>query len=316
MNNTRKKVGVALGSGSAKGFAHIGVLQVLAEKGIPIDMIAGSSMGAIIGGIYACNTDLRLLTKLIAALNQRKYFDITIRRNGGLLGGERMELLIKTLTHDKSFSELEIPFFCAATDVETGERLILKEGKLYSAIRASMSIPGVFVPVQHGAHLCVDGGVLDRVPCRPLLEAGADVVFGVDVGNRGDFSRIEKGSIRGVLDNCLNIMQWEITKERTKDAHVMICPDIKKMRGLSNGRVEEAVALGRQAAEEKLPEMLRALRENGIPLLPTNGDDDGDGELGRCRPLPGTEQPQVVLPEIDGPDDDDDGELGRCRPIP
>lgn len=289
MSVERKKVGVALGSGSAKGLAHIGVLQVLAENRIPIDMIAGSSMGAIIGGIYACNTDLHLLAKLIGALNQRRYFDVSIRRSGGLLSGARMELLIKTLTHDKSFSELKIPFMCVATDIETGERLILKEGKLHAAIRASMSIPGVFVPVQHGAHLCIDGGVLDRVPCRPLLEAGADIVIGVDVGIRGDFPPIEKHSIREVLDNCLSIMQWEITKERTKDAHVMICPDVLRLGGLSNEHVEQAVAIGRQAAEEKLPELLRVLRENGIPLLrvePADNGGDLSDELGRCRPIP------------------------------
>ena len=230
-----------------------------------------------------------------------------------------MELLIKTLTHGKSFSELKIPFFCTATDVETGERLILKEGKLHSAMRASMSIPGVFVPVRYGAHLCVDGGVLDRVPCRPLLEAGADIVLGVDVGMRGGFSRIEKGSIREVLDNCLNIMQWEITKERTRDANVMICPDAQKLRGLSNDRVEEAVALGRQATEEKLPEIRRVLSENGIPLNPPKGggsDRNGDGELGRCRPIPGTEQPETPSSKIIGSNDDEDGALGRCRPIP
>lgn len=266
-----KKVGLALGSGSTKGIAHIGVIQALEENGVPIDMVSGSSAGAIIGAIYAAGTDLSMLGKFFASISSREYMDMTLPRTGrgGLIKGERMQELVRLFTHDKTFDQTRIPFLCMAVDVETGELLTFQDGnkKLHECVRASMSIPGVFVPVRIDGRLCVDGGVLERVPCIPLRDAGADVIIGVDVGYRGEVRRIEMPTVRNIIDNTLDIMQWEITRLRLEAADIMLCPQVRTlMKGFSTEHTEECIAEGRRVAEEALPRILKVLEKNDIPL--------------------------------------------------
>ena len=267
-----KTVGLALGSGSTKGIAHIGVIQVLEEYGVPIDIIAGSSAGAIIGAIYAVGTDLTMLGKFFACMSSREYMDMTLPRmgKGGLVKGDRLQELVRVFTHDKTFNQTRIPFLCMAVDVETGELITFREGKkLHECVRASMSIPGVFVPIRIDGRLCVDGGVLERVPCIPLKEAGADVVIGVDVGYRGEVQRIETPSVRNLLDNALDIMQWEITRLRIENADIMLCPNVRgMMKRFSTVRTDDCICEGRRVAEEAMPRILEVLEEKGIPLKP------------------------------------------------
>ncbi|MDP3448847.1 MAG: patatin-like phospholipase family protein, partial [Eubacteriales bacterium] len=126
----RKKLGLALGAGSTRGFAHIGVLQELDKAGIHIDMISGSSMGAIIGGIYSVGTDLYLLERFIKSIKLYDYLDVKLTLSGGLLRGDRLEGLVRTLTHNKTFAETKTPFCCVAVDAETGKLDVLDEGPL------------------------------------------------------------------------------------------------------------------------------------------------------------------------------------------
>lgn len=267
-----KTVGLALGSGSTKGIAHIGVIQVLEENGVPIDIIAGSSAGAIIGAIYAVGTDLNMLGKFFASMSSREYMDMTLPRmgKGGLIKGDRLQEMIRLFTHDKTFEQTRIPFLCMAVDAETGELITFNSGKkLHECVRASMSIPGVFVPIRIDGRLCVDGGVLERVPCIPLREAGADVVIGVDVGYRGEPRRIETPTVRNILDNTLDIMQWEITRLRLQAADVLLCPNVRgMMKRFSTVRTDDCICEGRRVAEEALPRILEALKEKDIPLRP------------------------------------------------
>ena len=144
----RKKVGLALGAGSTKGFAHIGVLQVLEENGVPVDMVAGSSIGAIVGAIYAVGSDLYLLGKYLASFNIRSYLDLKSPLSGGLIKGERLRELIRIFTHDKTFAETKVPFCCVAVDAEAARLEVLESGFLHDAVRASMSIPAIFEPAR------------------------------------------------------------------------------------------------------------------------------------------------------------------------
>lgn len=149
---SKKKLGLALGSGSALGFAHIGVLQVLSEADIPVHCIVGSSMGAVIGGVYASGTDLDMLTRIIPQLNEQNYFDIAMPRKGGFMLGKRFQDLIALFTKHYTFSQTHIPFACVAVDLCSGKSITIQDPNLPidEGIRASMSIPLVFRP--HSLH--------------------------------------------------------------------------------------------------------------------------------------------------------------------
>ncbi len=261
-----KKVGLALGAGSTKGFAHIGVLQVFEENGVPVDLIAGSSMGAIIGAIYAVGSDMYLLEKYACSLNLWGYFDLSNPLQGGLLHGERLRKLIRIFTHDKRFEETRIPFCCVSVDAKAGELCELDTGKLCESVRASMSIPGIFMPVELDGKTLVDGGVIERVPCRTLRVRGADVVIGVDVGYRGGVGQYSGTNAYAQINRALEIMQWENTKLRTREADILIAPEVLFVKGrFETSDAEAIVGEGRRAAENALPAIYELLEQNGIP---------------------------------------------------
>ncbi len=263
----KKKVGLALGAGSTKGFAHIGVLQVLEEHHIPIDLIAGSSIGAIVASIYAAGTDLHLLEKFVLQMNIRDYLDIGKLGAGGLIRGDKLEALIRLLTHRKRFEETNIPLYCMTVDAAAGELIAMHEGEISRAVRASMSIPGIFVPVSIDGRVYVDGGVIERLPCGVLRENGADVVLAVDVGYCGGEYDVQGMNAYDMINRSIDIMQWEITKLHKVDADVLLVPQVLFVRGHFATKESRAVIEeGRRVAEEAMPEILALLEQQGIPL--------------------------------------------------
>jgi NTE family protein len=256
---TGQKVGLALGAGSTKGFAHIGVLQVFEENRIPIDMIAGSSMGAIIGAFYAVGCDMHMLTKYLMTLDLRKYLDLTNPLSGGVMKGERIQDLLKIFTHRKTFAQTNIPFCCVAVDAETGRLDVLESGMLYEAVRASMSIPAIFQPVRLDGKIYIDGGVIERVPCTALRNHGMDKVIAVDVGYHGGTVDVSDMNVYQLMNQTINIMQWEIAKLREEDADVTLVPEVQFIRGhFQMDSVLESIEEGRRVATEALPH-IRAL---------------------------------------------------------
>ena len=258
----RKKVGLALGAGSAKGFAHIGVLQELDKAGIGIDMISGSSMGAIIGGIYSVGTDLYMLEKFIKSIKLYDYLDVKLPITGGLLKGERLQDLVRLLTHDKAFADTKTPFCCVVVDVETGKLDVLEEGPLHESIRASMSMPAFFEPVQINGKTYIDGGVLERVPCKTLRDHGMDVVIGVDVGYHGDIKDVSDFGAYSMLNHTISIMQWELTKYRREEADIMLVPEVQFVSGrFQTDHASATIDEGRRVAIEALPAIKRLIEE-------------------------------------------------------
>lgn len=257
--SVRPKVGLALGSGGARGIAHLGVLQVFEENGIPVDIITGSSMGSVVGGIYACGTNVKLLCKMAPLLNEKEYFDIVLPRKGGFLRGEKFKELIRILTKNYNFSQTKIPFACVAVDIENGELVELSEGNLAHAIRASISIPGVFEPHQWNNRLLMDGGVLSRVPALTARNMGADIVIGVDVGYRGDTEPKRLTKMLDVLYAASDIMSWEIARQCEKDADYLILPKVRHIDPRTFHQSEECIELGRQAALDALDDIKRLL---------------------------------------------------------
>ena len=258
-----KKVGLCLGSGGARGLAHVGVLQVLEENGIVPDLVSGCSAGAIFGSIYAAGTDLYLLEKYLGTVEAKTIIDLGIPIQGGFLSGDRIEEVVMTLTHDLSFDETRIPFVCIATDLMTGEMKAFDKGKLHRAVRASMAVPGVFTPALIDDHYYVDGGVLEELPVSVLRERGADVVITSDLGIKRNFFDPEHPSPIDVLRRSSDIMQARLTERQADKGDVVIRPDASFMGLLKINGYEESVEAGRQKALEALPRIRELLGMNG-----------------------------------------------------
>ncbi len=178
-------VGLALGSGSSRGWAHIGIIEALKEAGIKISAIAGCSIGAYVGALYACGC-LESLKDFVLQMDGKKifsYFDIIFPRSGLLNGSRRLRELYYMHTDVEYFSELEIPLMIVATDLESGEKVVLKSGRILDALRASMSIPGLFAPALVKGHCLVDGGLVDPVPVGVARAMGVDAVIAVDLNS-------------------------------------------------------------------------------------------------------------------------------------
>jgi len=215
--NKGLKFGLALGGGSARGLAHVGVIQVLEAYHIPIDIIAGTSIGSVVGSLYAAGASINQLEE--AALSMKKsttlfLIDLALPHSG-LISGKRIEEMLSDLAlEDKTFDNLEIPFATVATDVESGAKVILNQGKVIDAVRASISIPGIFTPVKYQDYYLVDGGVVDPVPVDVVQMMGADIIIAVSLAKINPYTTIlmiDKET--GHLKEVENLEDLKINKE-------------------------------------------------------------------------------------------------------
>jgi len=180
----RRKIGLALGSGSARGLAHLGVIRAIEDAGIEVDFIAGTSMGALIGAIHAAGK-LDELEATFLAFDWRKtvsFFDIVLPKSG-LLDGAKISELVRTHIHTDTIEALPIPFAAVATDIVSGEEVVIRSGDVIEAVRASISVPGIFTPVRSNGHVLVDGGLTNPVPVSTARAMGADIVIAVDLNH-------------------------------------------------------------------------------------------------------------------------------------
>lgn len=275
----RPKIGLALGGGGARGLAHIGVLKVLEHEGVRIDAIAGTSMGGIVGAMAAAGmAAAEIEAQARAAVNKitdvLKLVDLSLSQSGVLKGGRLYELMASKLGPATTFADLSIPFAVVATDITTGREVVLCEGGVADAVRATMSVPGVFVPVHIGPYHLVDGGVLNNVPADVVREMGVDYVIAVDVlpnfqqnvpGQAPTVARLHPPILPRPYRGIWNIQLFMIsalTEFRLRDAkpEVIIRPDLPIDMDLFIGfdRPDVAIAAGVQAATAALPQ-IRAL---------------------------------------------------------
>lgn len=178
-----RKIGLALGAGAARGFAHIGVLKVLDEEKIPVDFIAGTSTGALMGAIYASGISAKEMEELVLNLDRRKttsFFTPTIPYSG-LVEGKRITEFMKSIIGNPNIEDLKIPFAAIATDVLNGREVVITKGSAIEAIRASISIPGIFTPCEYNGNFLVDGGLVNPVPVSCVSDMGADFIIAVNV---------------------------------------------------------------------------------------------------------------------------------------
>ena len=252
------KIGLALGSGGARGFAHLGVIMALTEAGIPIHLIAGSSMGALVASFYGAGIELDRLYKLSTAFKRKYFLDFTVPKMG-LISGKKIKNFINVFTHGINIEELSLPISIVATDLMTGEKVIFQKGPIAEAVRASISIPGIFVPEKYNGRILVDGGVTDRVPVSVAKEMGADIVIAVDV------SRVKRNAeittIYDVIMQSIDIMQTEIINNRETSADVMIRPSVEMFSSRAFTHHEEIINIGKEETKNHLQQIVTVIEQ-------------------------------------------------------
>ncbi len=260
----RPKVGLALSSGSARGLAHIGVLKCLLSHNIPVDMIAGTSMGSFIGAAYALgrldqveakakSIDMKTLTRLVDPIIPRE----------GLIKGEKVKQLFYDILGDAKFSDLDIPLAVVTTDLSQGREKVITEGKIIDAVRASISIPNLFLPVISGDSILVDGGITNPLPVSVLLDMGADVTIGVDVISRSKLtlSVHEHRNLFNIAMVSVGIMEKEVMEKRliTNHPDIRISPKISDLNHVDFHKADTFIKQGIDATEEKIQQIKRLL---------------------------------------------------------
>lgn len=253
-----------MGSGGAKGLAHIGVLKVLEREGIPISFVAGSSIGALVGGLYASWLDAGRLEEVAYSTNWRELLsliDPSVRQ--GLIRGQRIVRFLEGLLEKKQFRDLLIPFKAVATDLLTGEMVVIDEGEVAIAIRASGAYPFVFQPVEWKGRVLADGGLSAPVPAEVVREMGADVVLAVnlDAEHFSQGSRARSFSFRRIANNSINAMRYHLARENVRWADLVISPKVGVVGWDKFLEPEELIPKGVEAMEEKLPELLPLLKK-------------------------------------------------------
>lgn len=299
MSQRRLKIGLALGSGSARGWSHIGVIRALERAGYPPDIVCGTSIGALVGAAYADGQIDRLESWVRGLTWQSVLGLLDLSFNGGLIQGDKLLAFFRSHFQDKSIDALGRSFGAVATELVSGRELWLREGSVIDAVRASMALPGLLTPAQQGGRLLVDGGLVNPVPVSLCRAMGADIVVAVDLnwdlmgrhlveadeaaepapsGPLGSLldrlplglGRLRSGpatssalpSIFDVLAVSINIMQMRITRSRLagEPADVLVRPHLSDVALMDFHRAAQAIEEGERAAQEVVGELRRLVR--------------------------------------------------------
>ena len=290
----KPRIGLALGSGSSRGWAHIGAIRALEERGVKPDLICGTSIGALVGAVYASNQldQLESWVSTLAWTNVVRLMDITWK--GGLIRGNRLFNLFRTTFRDVDVSELDVPFGAVATELTSGREIWLRHGKLFDVVRASIAAPGLFTPVVQDETILVDGGLVNPVPVSMCRAMGAEVVVAVDLswGKLGPYrhrsrdaaakpaatpswlervlhagtprtSEPKVPSIFEVFNTALDIVEQRVARSRLagEPADILITPLLPNFGTMEYHRAREAIAEGRAAVERMTPLIDQVLRQ-------------------------------------------------------
>ena len=289
MVKEKLKIGLALGGGGARGLAHIGVLKVLERENIPIDLITGTSMGAIIGGVYALKKDISAIGKIAEKYSKISEFSIDLSfsekerkdkplflkrmsdflKRGYILNlelrrqyindGEGVKKIIKDLVDDRAFADTKIPFAAVAADLVSGKKVIIRKGKLFDALLASTSIPGMFPPVILDKKILVDGGIVDVVPIETAKSLGANFVIAVSVSQTIK-KRAEFNNAVEILFRSDSITSAELRKLQLSFADVAISPKVGRFHWSDFSKPEQCIREGEIAAQNAISEIKEKLK--------------------------------------------------------
>lgn len=267
----RPTVGLALSAGAVRGLAHIGVLQVLEDAGFPIDVVAGTSMGALVGAMYAAGLPMPRLWDfgqgllLSSGSNLNSVSLLRLILFDTLLSAQNIEKAVKKIAGGKRFDELVKPFACVAMDIKTGEAIIFREGPLAPAVRASANLPGIFAPVEYRHRYLVDGGVVNYIPIDAARLLGAEWVLASVT--EGDYTRTLPTNIMATLDQVIDIRGAILSREQRKHADMLIEPPVGDILFHETERRDEAMEKGVAEAKRRLPTAQERLILFSVPRL-------------------------------------------------
>ncbi len=266
------KLGLALSGGAARGLAHIGVIEVLEREGINIDMVAGTSMGAIIGAAYARGLSAAEIKAKALGISSDKLahlIDLNPLQTSGIFGIRRIKRKLREIIGDPDFSELKKPFACVATDIYSGEEVVFTSGKVLDAVLASMALPLIFKVPKMGRRYLVDGGIVDPLPVMPCKSLGADKVIAVNVlkhlilpshrRDKSGRSPEHPPNILSVLSQVVYIASAHLAADGIKDADVAIEPDMTGIHLGDFSLARDAILRGEMAGVDAVAEIRRLL---------------------------------------------------------
>ncbi|MBN1824076.1 MAG: patatin-like phospholipase family protein [Endomicrobiales bacterium] len=259
----RPKIVLVLGGGGARGLAHIGVLKVLEEEKVPVDMVVGTSVGALIGALYCAGVPIDHIEKIGETVgwnqvtNVRESTIIKLLVSEKLMSTEKMEKYLNEKIGNKRFDELKTPFVCLATDLMTGEKIILREGEVALAARASSTIPGVFDPVEYRHRFLIDGGLFDNIPVDVAKLLGGDFIITSAVS--ADIAKNSVSNVFMILTQAIYIQGKHMDAERLKDSDVIIRPQVSEVTAVDLGKGRECIDAGISAARQTAAHIKREL---------------------------------------------------------
>lgn len=244
-----KKIGLALGGGSVLGAAHIGVIRAIEEKEIEICCITGTSIGAFSASLFAFGKSSDDIKNLTEGLNWMDISSIELSHLG-LLSNDKLGELIVDSIGDKNLEDADISLAVVATDISSGQKVIIKEGRVFDAVNASSALPGIFKPVDFNGKLLVDGGVLENVPISPLKEFGAEQIIAVDLNAKHSYKKPE--NIADVLINAFDMTLINLSKLQTKEADFLIAPDLSEFNLIDTDQFNDLIEKGYKDAKTYL----------------------------------------------------------------
>lgn len=251
---------LALGGGAARGFAHVGVIEVLEQAGIKPDLIVGTSAGSLVGALYASGMSATELRKAAMSLDEGVLGDWTIGGRG-VLKGRALQDLVNRMVGNRPIERFPVPYAAVACDLYNGNPLLLQRGDAGVAVRASSAVPGVFEPVVIGGREYVDGGLVSPVPVRPARELGGDDVIAVDISAKPRFQ--DTDTLPRVLLQTFTIMSQQLAAAELREADVVVAPKVGDLGSGDFGRRQLAIDEGRRAATAALPALRSALSRAG-----------------------------------------------------
>lgn len=279
---SQRLVGLALSSGNARGMAHIGVFKVLEREGIPIDMIAGTSAGAIFGAMYAASRTVEEMTEFAIGVQKQynfitgfRYWDVSLPPRSGLIKGNQVLNYLRRWVMNKTFDQLRIPLYIVATDLISGEEIVFDRGPVAEAMRASMSVIGVLEPARVAGRFLIDGGSVNPVPSQLLADKGISIILASNVIpgledrlHRRELKREGKmPNVIGIVMGAMEIMESEIIQSRMGPVDVLIQPDIARYGTLEYDKVHEIIQRGEEATYAQLANIRERIAPRPRPPL-------------------------------------------------
>ena len=257
------RIGLALGGGAARGFAHIGVIEVLEENGIHPDIVTGTSAGSLVAALYASGRTGRELETIALNMDESALTDWSFPGRG-LIRGEALAHYVREATGNKPLEQMKIPLGIVATDLDTGKPILFRRGDVGTAVRASSAVPAVFQPVRIGTHEYVDGGLTSPVPVRSARDMGADVIIAVDISQLPDGG--DTSNALHMLLQTFSIMGRSINELELKEAEIVLHPKLPGVAGTDFTVRKKNIEAGREAALAMLP-VIKAKVALQVPLV-------------------------------------------------